>query len=410
MAQYSASRRTALTGLTALTMAPLLAAAAPAAASTPPTAARRLRVTGMEVFVVRVNHRGNWIFVRLLTDRGVHGLGEASQGGGTDEEMERELDAFFAHVRGRSPFDIAGYRRAALSRAARGKLSATAFAALEQAQWDIVGKALDAPVAELLAAGRKPRTRLPVYANINRATVDRTPAGFAANARAAVADGFGAIKAAVFDDFPELTSPADDIAAAKELGIARTEAIRTAIGPDIALMVDAHTRFDVPLAIEVADRFKPLDLEFYEEPVPPQNLADTRRVKSAVNQQLAGGEELFGRDGFAAIVRERALDIIMPDIKHCGGLLEARRIADLAHQHHVQVSPHNPSGPVSTAISAHLCAGLPNLTKLEYAWGEVPWRAELLASHEQFEEGTLVLPKGSGFGIELDDAAVNAHT
>ncbi|GAA2310883.1 mandelate racemase/muconate lactonizing enzyme family protein [Streptomyces kunmingensis] len=386
-----------------------------------PKAGRRLRVTGMEVFVVRVNHRGNWIFVRLLTDRGVHGLGEASHGGGTDEEMERELDAFFAHVRGRSPFEIAAYRRSARSRATRGKVQATAFAALEQAQWDIVGKALDAPVAELLAStgistgtgtgtgGSKLRTRLPVYANINRATVDRTPAGFAANARAAVADGFGAIKAAVFDDFPALTAPAEDLAAAKESGIARAEAIRAAIGPDIALMIDAHTRFDVPLAVEVAGRFAPLDLEFYEEPVPPQNVADTRRIRSSISQKLAGGEALFGRDSFVPVVREHALDIIMPDVKHCGGLLEARQIAGLARHYGVQVSPHNPSGPVSTAISAHLCAGLPHLARLEYAWGEVPWRHELLAPQERFESGELVVPEGPGFGVRLDDAVVAAH-
>ncbi|MFJ7239837.1 mandelate racemase/muconate lactonizing enzyme family protein [Streptomyces olivaceus] len=411
MAHRTGSRRTALAGMAALAVAPLLTAAAPAsAASTAPGPARRPRITGMEVFVVRVNHRGNWIFVRLRTDRGLHGLGEASHGGGTDEDMKRELGVFFRQVRDRSPFDIAAYRRSAFPRAAHGKLRATAFAALEQAQWDIVGKALDAPVAELLAGGAVPRTTLPVYANINRAVVDRTPEGFAAGARQAVADGFGAVKAAVFDDFPALTAPAPEITAAKESGIARAEAIRAAVPSGTALMIDAHSRFDVPLAVEVAERFRPLDLEFYEEPVSPQNVSDTRRIRSAVSQRLAGGEALFGRDGFLPLLRERALDIVMPDVKHCGGLLEARRIADLARRHGVQVSPHNPSGPVSTAVSAHLCAGLPHLTRLEYAWGEVPWRHELLAGGERFEDGGLVVPEGPGFGVRLDDAAVRAHT
>ncbi|HYJ67229.1 MAG TPA: mandelate racemase/muconate lactonizing enzyme family protein [Nocardioidaceae bacterium] len=362
----------------------------------------------MEVFVVRVNHRGDWVFVRLATDRGVRGVGEASHGG-SNEAMSQELGTFFELVRGRSPFEIEAYRERGWGRASQGQLQATAFAALEHAQWDIVGRALDTPVAELLS-DRALRSRLPTYANINRATVDRTPEGFAANAQAAVADGFDAIKAAVFDDFPPLSAPEEQKEAAKELGIARAEAIRAAIGPDVALMIDVHSHFDVPLAIEVARRFEPLSLEFYEEPVPPEQVADTLQIRAAIQQQLAGGESLFGRDSFDPICRQHSLDIVMPDVKHCGGLLEARKIADLARRRQVQVSPHNPSGPVSTAISAHLCAGLPNLTRLEYAWGEVPWRSELLTPPEEFADGRLVVPDGPGFGIELDAAAVAAHS
>jgi galactonate dehydratase len=224
--------------------------------------------------------------------------------------MQAELGVFFEYVRDRSPFEVDAYRQRGWARASQGLLQATAFAALEHAQWDLAGKALDAPVAELLDGGSRLRTGLPTYANINRATVDRTPEGFAANAQAAVADRFDGIKAAVFDDFPPLTAQRDELDAAKELGIARAEAIREVIGPDIALMIDVHSHFDVPLAIEVAERFEPLNLEFYEEPVPPENLADTLAIRAAIQQQLAGGESLFGRDSFEPLCRDHALDIV----------------------------------------------------------------------------------------------------
>ena len=151
----------------------------------------------MDTFIVRATRRTHWIFLRLRTNQGLTGLGEASLGRETDLSS---LRAFFDLVRDESPFGIEEYRRRGIGRAASGdRRVATAFSAIEQALWDLVGKALDAPVYELF--GGSLRDRLPVYANINRATADRTPAGFAATATAAVGDGngFRALKAAPFD-------------------------------------------------------------------------------------------------------------------------------------------------------------------------------------------------------------------
>ena len=231
-----------------------------------------VRITGMETTVVRATRRTAWIFVRLSTNDGMTGLGEASMGGRT--EMP-ELAQFFDMVRHRSPFEIERYRQNGRATAADGgRVVATAFSAIEQAQWDLVGKALGAPVYDL--TGGAVRHDLPVYANINRATSNRTPEGFAANARQAAADGFRAIKAAPFDGFPPLDGPAADVEAASELGIASIEAMREAIGPDVDLKIDVHSFFDVPLAIEVARRLEPQQLSWYEEPVPPTDLASTK--------------------------------------------------------------------------------------------------------------------------------------
>ncbi len=369
------------------------------------SAGRRLRITGMEVFAVRATPRTTWIFVRMNTNLGLTGLGEVTLGGRTDVP---ELGKMFELVRETSPFDIQQYRQRGRSLAEAGSLPmATAFSALEQAQWDLIGKALDAPVFNLF--GGKLRTELPVYANINRATVDRLPASFAANARRAVDEGFRAIKAAPFDGFPSLDASQDEIRRATELGIACVESMRSAIGPDVKLKIDCHSHFDVELAVAVARRLDPQNLSWYEEPVPPQRVEDTKVIRAAISQPMAGGEVLFGMEGFAPLCREHAVDVIMPDVKHCGGLLEARRIAALAELHDVLVSPHNPTGPVATAASVQLCASMSNFDILEYQWNEVPWRGDLVDPPEQFRDGHISVPDRPGFGVELNEDVVRAH-
>lgn len=377
--------------------------------------AGRVSIQSMEIFSVRVNARGNWLFVRLRAGRSLAGLGEASHGfrfdaasDPDDRRMRRALEELFPLIRGRSPFDVEAFRSNAWSKAReRGLPWVTAFSTLEQAQWDLSGKALGAPVYDLL--GGKLRERLAVYANINRATNRRTPEEFAENAARAVSEGFRAIKVAPFDDFPPLTAPPGDLERMADLGIRRIEAIRKAIGPKISLLIDCHSHFDSPLAIEIARRLEPFDLYWYEEPVPPARVEETLRIKSGIKQRLAGGEHLSGREAFEPICRRRSMDIIMPDVKHCGGILEGKKIAAMAEPLEIQVSPHNPSGPVATAASAQLCAGLPNFLILEHAWGEVAWRRELTDPPEHFTGGMLQLSDRPGLGIELNDRAVREH-
>ena len=381
-------------------------AAAPVLAIQPSGAAERsLRVEEMALTSVRVSGRTAWMFIHLRTNLGLTGLAECSVG------RRRELAALgdaFEVARGRSPFDIEAYRAAGRERAAAGAIfEATAFSAIEQALWDLVGKAVDAPVH--LLTGGSLRNRLPAYANINRATRERTPEGFAANARAAVEDGFTAIKAAPFDGFPVLDAPASEVAAATDLGVACVRAIREAVGPEVDILIDCHSFFDVELAVDVARRLEPQSLAWYEEPVAPTDVAATKAIASGIAQRMAGGEFLFGIEGFGPLCREQAVDVIMPDVKHCGGLLEARKIAAVAELDGIAVSPHNPSGPVATAASAQLCAGLPNFEILEMQWGEAAWRGDLVEPPERFEEGTIAVPEGPGLGVELNQAVARQH-
>jgi galactonate dehydratase len=373
-----------------------------------------LRITGVELRPVRATSRTVWLFVQLMTDTGLVGLGEASDAFGfanttADDaaRMRRELARFFALIDGRSPFEIELYRQRGEPMARQGLVPATAYSAIEQAMWDLAGKALDVPTHVLL--GGKVRHELPVYANINRATNPRTPEGFAAAATRAVADGFRTIKAAPFDGFPPANAPAAEIARAIDAGIDAVRAMRAAVGPTVGIMIDCHSFFDVERSVAVAQRLEPYNLTWYEEPVPPEKVDDTVAIRRRIKQPMAGGEVLFGLSGFGALIRRHAVDTIMPDVKHCGGLLEMTRIAALAADEGVMVAPHNPSGPISTAASLQACAGMRNVNYLELQYGEVGWRSDAVVPSERFLKGTIETSDRPGLGVALNEDVLRAQ-
>lgn len=378
-------------------------------------AAPKLRVTGIELLPVRATERTVWLIVRLRTDAGVTGLGEASDAFGflntTKQDaarMQMELRRFFGIVEGKSPLEIGAYRQQGEPIAAKGGLvSATAYSAIEQALWDLAGKALDVPTYALF--GGAIRKMIPIYANINRATNPRTPDGFAASAKAAAREGFSGVKGAPWDGFPPHGSSGATIEAAVKQGIACVVAMRDAVGRGVELMADAHSFFDVPLGERVARELEPVNLAWYEEPVAPERIEEMREIHRRIRQPMAAGELLFGIAGFAPLTFNRSVDVIMPDVKHCGGLLELTRIAAMAERDGVQVAPHNPSGPVSTAANVQVCAVLKNFRLLEYQWGEAPWRHDLVTPREFFDRGTLHVPDRPGLGIELNEKVVRAH-
>ncbi len=387
-------------------------------------AAPKVEIIGVDLLPVRATERTVWLFVRLRTDAGLTGLGEASDAFGFQnttkaqaDEMLNELKQFALMIEGQSPMDIDLYRDLGRTIAKSGGLvPATAFSAIEQAMWDLTGQMMELPIHGMIGMDPKlsmftgeVRGRLPVYANINRATQPRTPEGFAATARRAYEDGFRAMKAAPFDGFPPVGSPDAELQAAADMGIAALVAMRQAVGPEVKLMVDAHSNFDVPLAIEVARRLEPVNLNWYEEPVPPELIEETIEIHKAVKQRMAGGELLFGVEGFSPLWAQGAVDVIMPDVKHCGGIKELAMIAASAIPSGVTVAPHNPSGPVSTAHSVQVAAAMPNFEMLELQWGEVDWRSEVLDPPEVFENGTIAVPSRPGLGVKLNENVIRGR-
>lgn len=359
-----------------------------------------MHIDRFEIVPVQVSARTTWLHVMLHTNLGLIGVAEASLG--SRRELP-ELERFFALVRDRPVPDVETYRRRGRALVAGGGLpAATAFSAIEHALWDLAGKAEGVPTHTLL--GGRVRDDILLYGNINRMTSERTPDGFAASAERAVAAGFRALKAAPFDGFPSRSDP-DAIREAIDLGIRCLESIRAAVGPDIALKVDCHSHFTEAEAVGIAERLEPVGLDWYEEPVPATEVEATRRIRDAVPQRLAGGERGFGVEGFAPLLEARAVDVIMPDTMHCGGLAEALAIARAAHAAGVAVSPHNACGPVSTAAALQLCAVAPGVESLELQWGEVPWRPDVVEPPERFEGGRMAIPDSPGIGVTLVDPA-----
>ena len=376
------------------------------------TSGNKLLIAEIKVYKVKVNQRGSWYFIELITDKGLSGFGEASHAFGNSSEGEKalhtELSYFFELVKGQSPFNIEQFRQRGCHRAIQSKISSTAFSGIEQALWDLKGKAMGVPVYELL--GGKLRDTVKVYANINRANNDkensghRSIANFQRNAEDAMKNGFKAVKLAPFDEMAPLTSSPEKLKADIDYAVNCIQTIRQTIGNDIELLIDVHSHLNRDLAVETAKRLEPYNLYWFEEPVNPEKFVqETKEIKDNIKQNLAGGEAIFGVEGFAPLLHANALSIIMPDVKHCGGLQELKNIAAIANAlGEVRVAPHNPSGPVATAVTAHLCANIPNFAILEFAYGEVPWRAELLNPPEQFVNGNIVVNDDPGFGFKLN--------
>lgn len=370
-----------------------------------------MQITNLDIIRVGVNERGDWIFVRLMTDEGLTGIGEASHGGGG---LERDAivsmilrEQCLPILRGPDPRAVVP-ATVALHRFVRGFAAATAVSACEQALWDLAGRAAGLPVHRLL--GRPVRERIPLYANVNRGTNDRTPEGFAHSAATAVTEGFKAVKCAPFDGVERQRVRDRDQRKRLRQGLDRVAAIRDAVGDEVDVQVDCHCRLDVPTAVEVAAELRQLGVTWFEEPLPASDIDGLSRLcPQVVDLELIGGEGLFGIAGYWPYLARNIWDVVMPDVKHCGGIASLIAIARIAEARGVAVAPHNPSGPVAMIASAHAAAVMPALQSLEYAWGEVLWRPSLITLCEQIADGEIVLPTEPGLGITLDDATVANH-
>lgn len=361
-----------------------------------------MKIERIETHRVPVNRRGAWLFVVVHAEDGLSGVGEASQGGGGDRALAI-LDALAPQLVGLTISDIEAFHRRFYAQD-EGRPYHTAVSAVEHALWDILGKSLGVPVHGLL--GGRVRDGLRVYANINRATDDRTPEGFARNAGSAVSDGFTAIKLAPFDDLRPADMARRSLGPTTRVGVERVRAVRAEVGADVDVMVDCHSRFAPGVAVQVAREFDDLGLCWLEDPVPVTDLDGLRHVYDNTSMPIATGETIRTLAGFHALMNARATDYILPDVKHVGGILPLKKIAAMAEAANVQVAPHNPSGPVATAASAQCMATVPNCAILEYAWGEVDWRAALIQPREEIDGGMLRLSSEPGLGIELTGDAI----
>ncbi|MCC7360175.1 MAG: mandelate racemase/muconate lactonizing enzyme family protein [Anaerolineales bacterium] len=349
----------------------------------------------------------NLTFVKVETDDGLVGVGEARAVNRTDGVLGYLNEAVPRYVLGEDPFNVerlvARMYREDFARA--GEITMTGMALIEIACWDIMGQALGQPVYRLL--GGAVRDKIKAYAN-GWYTVERTPDEFAAAARRAVAKGYCALK---FDPFG---GGLYELERAEKLkSIALVEAVRAAVGPEVELLIEMHGRFNPPTAVEIAKELAPFKPSWYEEPVPPENLAALKRVSQAIaplGVPVATGERLHTMHEYRELFELQAADIIQPDITHFGGLMNAKKLTGWAEAYYVLVAPHNVGGPVSTAAALHLAASTPNFKIQEhfndFAEAFVKQSAPGLP---EVVDGYFALPTGPGLGVKLNEDVIRAN-
>ena len=372
----------------------------------------------------QIHVRGDteWTTIALGDADGVVGQGEI-----TGTQLERSaVDATarladrLRGVRLASDEDVLAVLRIPEADLVADQVLATAVSALRCATADALAQRSQMRLADWLqlqhGAVGEISPRVPLYANINRSMlpddggpVDRGPDDFAEMAAEAVANGFRAVKCAPFD---ECRAPFDStgLPPCAETGLQRVQAIRASIGPEITLFVDCHSRFDLESALALEPELRAAGGQWYEEPVDPvKQMDDLRLIRDRSDLPIAGGEHGYGLGLFMHLIDEDVLDIVMPDVKFCGGPVEAYRIgAELEEAHPRSVSIHCPSGPLSLLASAHATAAFRNAETLplEHAVYEVEWRHEVMEPFERIDNGDFVIPDGPGLGARVDPATV----
>lgn len=368
-------------------------------------------IAALEPVVVNVSPKTNWTFVAVTLADGATGWGECSLNG-WEPLLVAQARRLARDAVGRDVADAAGLVRY-LPHSPGGLVAHAAASATEQALTDLRARAAGTPVARLQAGA--PRAAVPAYANINRSVADRSPAGFADAARRAVAAGYRAVKLAPFDGVIAEDAATTPIAALTRAGLDRVFAVRDAIGPELALMVDCHWRFDVARAQALlADlaAAKPYWVECMtsEHPVHYGAIARLTALAHERGMRTAGGEMIAGADTARAMCDGRLYDVLMPDIKYAGGYRGMQAIADVCAAHGVAFAPHNPTGPVAHVASIHACAAAPALLWLEHQWNETPLFDALVGGvAAPLVDGAFVVPAAPGLGVTLERAVAAAH-
>ena len=361
-----------------------------------------------DIDTIMINSPGRkWTIVRVFTDEGLVGLGEA-----TYSNKEPVVAAAVEHLKeeliGEDPsrIDYLWHKIYLISSVSgiwrmAGPVWMSAMSGIDQALWDIKGKVANLPVVELL--GGKFRDRVEVYTHFGGAT----PAEAAAMARQKVDEGYTGIKSGAlsnsgyhFDQYHEDGQPqrtAEMYAAARE-----------AVGPDVKLLIDCHGRFTLSTCVRLARALEPYDLYCFEDPVPPEDLSAYPKVRREINIPVMGSERLNTKIHYRQLLEQDGVDIAQPDLMYAGGITEVRKIATIADTFQVPISPHNTKGPIGIIAAAHLMASIPNVAPMEFVTG-IDWRDEIITEPLKVEDSCIVLPDGPGFGVELDMEGVEKH-
>ena len=344
----------------------------------------------------------NVLFVKTETDEGISGIGEAYCVG-PDLAVVETVNYLKEWIVGKDPRNIE-YLWAVMYQGLRfppGSVGLAAISGIEHTLWDISAKAVGVPVYKLL--GGEVRDKIRVYQGVY---VD-TPEKSAERAQGLLDRyGYSALKMHPYPNGSDQMLWNDVLIE----GPKYMEAVRKAVGDDIDIGLDAHAKiFEPARALELATAMVPYRPFFFEEPIRPENITEMAYLRKRMPVPLATGECLYAKFEFNDLLQARAADIIQPDVCICGGLMEMRKIAALAEAHDVVVAPHNPMGPVATAVNVHFAAAATNFLILEFVPHDQGSRSELVKEPWVPKDGYLPLPTEPGWGIEIDEEAIARH-
>jgi galactonate dehydratase len=364
----------------------------------------KLKITEVRTGEVRVH--GYQVHVRIYTDQGIIGQGETTDASQGNVPL---IQSFARLLVGQDPLNIeAAFERIRTSgvfAGAQGGQYVTALTGVEIALWDIAGKALGLPVYQLL--GGKVRDRVRIYCDSG--AKEMIPGNEESKARIRQIQDLGFTAAKI--DIDDATDPArfDRVnwtATNWEIDhmIGKIAFTRELYPKNFDLAVDMHARYDATTGKRVAKEVEPFKLMWLEEPVPAENIDAMREVRASTSTPICCGENIYMRWGFREILEKRAADIIMPDFQKTGGLLEARKIADMAHTYYVPVAPHAVTSPLGMMATAHVCAAIPNFLVQEFHWIDSMdlWR-NWVKEGEIIQKGYITMPERPGIGVEVND-------
>lgn len=397
-----------------------------------------MKISAIKTAVVEANF--DWTFIRVETNTGLTGLGEAFFAPG----LTATIREFASFLEGKDPLNIAPLVRdmfAAASASGSSGQVIHAISGIEMALWDILGHHLQAPLWQLL--GGQYRDTVRIYADCHAGEAlesldsllqprhphwdhshsqwnpsagshtegilqEYSQDAYAKKAQHMVSQGFSAIKFDLDVPNPYSQDPYNRELNHREITYLAglMEAVRSAVGPEVDIAADCHWKFSPDSTIHLARALEPHHLLWLEDPIPPDNIEALKYVRSHSPVPILTGENHYGRHGFRPLIEQQAVSVIAPDIQKVGGLSEGLRIAELADLYYMLVAPHNISSWVGTMASVHLAACMPNFLALEWHASDVPFWDELIAEDYRIQGGVIAVPDRPGLGITLNEEAL----
>ncbi|GAF78918.1 unnamed protein product [marine sediment metagenome] len=354
-----------------------------------------MKITDVKTYHMR-GVRRNWTFVKMETDQGLYGWGEGTLEG-LEHTVEQAIHALANRcLIGQDPTNIERHWQVMYRHGfwRGGPVLGSAVAALDQALWDVTGKAYGVPVYKLLGGPVRDRVRVYTHAN--------SPGEIKHSIEES---GFTAFKCTAWYR-SENVEERQIVPRFKE----QIAAYRDLVGPDIDIMYDNHGLSRPSQAIAMMRAVEEYNLYFFEEPTQPDNLDNLARVRHAANVKtpIATGERLYHRWDYRYLLENQLADIIQPDISHCFGISELNRIAAAAETYYIRIAPHNPNGPICTAAAVQVCAAIPNFAILETI-DSPPWHKKVQKEPLKFVNGYIELPTTPGLGVDLDEEVIKSR-